>query len=467
MRWSTLVALFMLVACASPGRAPLPDPEHPLVPTPDEPFRRQPPAVGALDSFAPGVVERAELPNGMTLMVASRPSRFATVCYVSRAAGVDDRPAVAGYVRLTTELMIVGSAAEQLGASTGHQPDQTRICLSLRADRLAGGIAALATAVRRPSFEDNAAERARDRWLARIDSGTEARREAQRWLLGAGRALGMRGSAVKLALSRFDRVRAVVTHARAYAPEASALVVAGAADLASVRAAASKAFGDWPRGPESRPAVPKSAPAPRPADVVMHVEPRFQASMAIAFAAPSRIDPDRAAFAVLERIFGRMFSSRLNLAIREGEGHSYGAYASYAPLAHDGLLTVTTAVAHPKAVAVATLILAEIERMQRFEPSASELEAAKGTLREEMRADLERTPTLAGELAELFVAGWGPEAWAVLDRRVAAVTGPDVQRVAQRYLPHRSPLVVVATVPVLEAFAASGLDVGYGPDARR
>ena len=205
----------------------------------------------------------------------------------------------------------------------------------------------------------------------------------------------------------------------------------------------------------------------RPAEVVVHVEPRFQASLAVAFAAPRRGAADEAAFVILERILGRMFSSRLNLAIREGEGHSYGAYAVYAPMQHDGLLTVTTAVADPQAVRTAELIFAEIGRMQQSPPSEQELTAAKATARQSLRAELERTPSLAAALAELFVGDMGPERWTAFDAQLAAVDGVAVMAVARRYLAQRSPIVVVGSSDVLEAFARSRLDVAFGEQARR
>lgn len=466
-RAASICLMGVLIGCSG-TRAPLPPPTEPLVPTPEQDFRAQPPAVEPARPFTPPRVEVHALDSGVTVMVAPLPDRqVVSACYVSRAAGIDDSHVVAGYVRLTTELMVSGRDVERLGATTGHSPDESRICLTLHPRQLSAAITALADAVRRPEFDTAAAELARDRWLARVDSGIDARREAQRWLLGEARTLGMRSQAVIETLSRFDRQRAEVTHARAYAPKDSAVVVAGPVDTGEVVGEVDRVFGDWqldsPRGLPTPPPMAQE----RPAEIVVHPEPRFQASLAVAFAAPARGSPDEAAFVVLERVLGRMFSSRLNLAIREGEGHSYGAYASYAPLRHDGILTVTTAVADDRAVPTAELVLAEIGRMQSHPPTAVELEAAKATARQAARADLERTPSLAAALAELFVAGRGPERWADFDAQLAAVDGPAVVEVARRHLPRRSPIVVVASEEVVRAFAASGLDVAFGSEARR
>ena len=387
-------------------------PQQPLVPTPEEPFRAKPPEIGAEAPFAAPSVDRRVLDNGVSVMVAPLPGRgVVSVCYVSRAAGIDDSHVVAGYVRLTTELMVTGHDVERLGATTGHSPDESRICVTSMPAELDAALVALADAVRRPAFEANAATLARDRWLARVDDTLDARREAQRWLLGEQRTLGMRSQAVRAVLGRFDLQRAEVTHARVYSPQASALVVAGDVPSETVTQRIAQLFGDWQADPPAPfPRPPPMAGAP-PIQVVAHVEPRFQATLAVAFAAPARGAPDEAAFVVLERILGKMFSSRLNLAIREGEGHSYGAYAGYAPMEHDGLLTVTTAVEDGEAVRTVRLLLAEIERMQTTVPTADELVAAKATARQGARAELERTPSLAAALAELFVGGHGPERW--------------------------------------------------------
>ena len=471
MRWLGLLLVVVAGLACEPRRLPLPPPRVPLVPTPEEPFRARPPAVGPLAPFAAPVVSRSVLANGVTVMVAPLSGRqVASVCYVSRAAGIDDHHVVAGYVRLTTELMVTGRDVERLGATTGHSPDESRICVTLMAHRLDDALVAIADAVRRPAFDASSAALARDRWLARVDDTLDARREAQRWLLGEDRTLGMRSQAVRATLSRFDLQRARVTYARAYAPQVSAIVVAGDVDVEAVQRRIDELFGDWRASPPQPFAPPPPMAGPPSVQVVAHVQPRFQTGLAVAFAAPRRGDPDEAAFVVLERILGRMFSSRLNLAIREGDGHSYGAYAGYAPMQHDGLLTVTTAVADEKAVDTVEILLAEIDRMQRVVPTDDELVAAKATAREEARAALERTPTLAAALAELFVGGHGPERWARFDQALSAVDGPAVVDVARRYLPRRSPIVAIGSAAAVDALTRSRLRVQLGhrsPDAAR
>ena len=462
MKRLALLLAVALVACGD-GRAPLPPPRLPLVPTPDEPFRAQPPPVGPEAPFAPPEVHPRALDNGVTVMVAPRPGRqVASVCYVSRAAGIDDHHVVAGYVRLTTELMVTGHEVERLGGTTGHSPDDSRICLTLMPSELDAALVALADAVQRPAFDAAAATLARDRWLARVDDTLDARRQAQRWLLGEERTLGMPSDAVRAALGRFDLQRARVTHARVFSPAASAVVVAGDVDADAIAARIAELFGAWrAEAPAAFPPTPPMA-GPPAVEVVAHVEPRFQAGLAVAFAAPPRGSADEAPFVVLERILGKMFSSRLNLAIREGDGHSYGAYAGYAPMRNDGLLTVTTAVADSEAVRTVELLLWEIGRIQQTYVTEDELVAAKATARQDARAALERTSTLVGALAELFVGGHGPQRWASFDQQLAAVDAAAVLDVARRYLPRRSPVVAIGSAAVVEALARSRLRVQLG-----
>lgn len=462
MRALCLIFVVVLVACHA-DRAPLPPPRLPLVPTPDEPFRAQPPPVGPEVAFAAPAVRQSVLDNGVTIMVAPLPGRqVAAVCYVSRAAGIDDHHVVAGYVRLTTELMVTGREVERLGGTTGHSPDESRICVTLMSTGVEAALVALADAVQRPAFDEAAATLARDRWLARVDDTLDARREAQRWLLGEQRTLGMPSEAVRAALGRFDLQRARVTHARVYSPGASAVVVAGDVEAEAISARVAELFGEWRA--EAPAAFPPPAPMAGPpiVEVVAHVEPRFHTGLAVAFAGPPRGSPDEAAFVVLERILGKMFSSRLNLAIREGDGHSYGAYAGYAPMRHDGLLTVTTAVADSEAVRTVELLLYEIARIQQTLVTDDELVAAKATARQEARAALERTPRLAAALAELFVGGHGPERWARFDQQLASVDGAAVLDVARRYLPRRSPVVAIGSAAAVEALARSRLRVQLG-----
>jgi hypothetical protein len=78
------VAALALVACSASAYVP----RAPLTPTPDEPYRRQPPP--ALDSSAPvhAVAEQIVLANGLRVVIVPRGTLpIAVVRYVSRHTG--------------------------------------------------------------------------------------------------------------------------------------------------------------------------------------------------------------------------------------------------------------------------------------------------------------------------------------------------------------------------------------------
>ncbi|MEZ4447134.1 MAG: insulinase family protein [Polyangiaceae bacterium] len=443
-RVGLLLTALVLVACQA-AREPLPPPDLPLVPTPVEPFRLRPPAVPDTAPLELPPIHRSQLDNGLTLLVTERPdSEIVTLCYVSRDAGVDVSPMTAGHLRLATELLTQDGPLEQLGVEVSHAPDASLLCLTVLPDEVEAAFDALGRALVAPQILPTRVAAVRARWLELVDANPDAQRLAHRWLLG-DRSIALSGPEVKASLERFDLVAAQRQIAASYHPRASALAVVGRVAVPEVMRLARARLGAWAPGVATQ-GVARLAepPPPSPAPVRAIRAPRTQATLAMAFAAPSRSSPDRAAFSAVEQILGGMFSSRLNLALREGQGHSYGAYARYSPFRQDGVLTVVTHVAPTKVPEAVDRLLREVDAMATTLPSPLELQQSQRTAREALRAGLERTPTLAAALCELFVDGEEPEIWLRWDAAIAALSPAAVRDLAARYLTRRSPLMVVA-----------------------
>ena len=87
--------------------------------------------------------------------------------------------------------------------------------------------------------------------------------------------------------------------------------------------------GAWPRGTSPRTTVPE--PAPVSARVVIVNKPGApQTQLRIAAIGPPRSTPDYPTLRVLNEVFGGLFSSRINLNLRERHGYTYGARSTFA-----------------------------------------------------------------------------------------------------------------------------------------
>ncbi len=109
-----------------------------------------------------------------------------------------------------------------------------------------------------------------------------------------------------------------------FVPNNAALVVTGNISAAELRALAEKEFGAWPRGTPARAQL--GAPATTAARLVLVDKAGApQTRLCVAMVGVPRSTPDYAALEVMNTALGGLFSSRINLNLREVHGYTYGA----------------------------------------------------------------------------------------------------------------------------------------------
>ena len=107
-------------------------------------------------------------------------------------------------------------------------------------------------------------------------------------------------------------------------PNNAALVVAGDISMAELRSLAEKAFAAWQRGAPVRPAL--RDPETTSARVVIVDKPGSpQTELRVAWIGAARSTPDFLPLQVMNNELGGLFSSRINMNLREQHGYSYGA----------------------------------------------------------------------------------------------------------------------------------------------
>ena len=111
-------------------------------------------------------------------------------------------------------------------------------------------------------------------------------------------------------------------------PNNAALIVAGDITMAELRPLAEKAFGAWQRGTPARPAL--TAPANVASKVVIVDRPGApQTQLRVAMIGAARSAPDFRPAQVMNTALGGLFSSRINMNLREKNGYTYGASSQF------------------------------------------------------------------------------------------------------------------------------------------
>ena len=104
--------------------------------------------------------------------------------------------------------------------------------------------------------------------------------------------------------------------AQNFVPNNAALVVSGQITAAELRPLVEKSFGDWQRGTPAAPAL--GEPATTGARVVIVDKPGApQTQVRVATIGAPRATPDYEALQVMNEALGGLFSSRINLNLRE------------------------------------------------------------------------------------------------------------------------------------------------------
>jgi zinc protease len=156
-------------------------------------------------------------------------------------------------------------------------------------------------------------------------------------------------------------------------PGRGTLVVAGSCDEAQLKALLEDVFARW-RGARNVTHPPHAPPtiAARPAVMVVDRPDAPQAALVAGLPTPERSSPGAEALMVANVILGGMFTSRLNMSLRESKGWTYGVRSSLLDARFAGLWLISSAVRHDRAADSMTEIASELDNLAGRRPCSRE-----------------------------------------------------------------------------------------------
>ena len=227
-----------------------------------------------------------------------------------------------------------------------------------------------------------------------------------------------------------------------YVPENAALIVAGDLTEDELQELAQRHFGDW--SAKGKAGGPPAANADSSRRIVIVDKPgSAQTSLLVGHVGIARSNPDYVPVNVMNTGLGGLFSSRINLNLREKNGYTYGASSAFVYRRGPGPFLVRTGVRTDVTGAAVQEILYEIERIRTSPVTMEELQRAQDAIARSLPALFETTSYSASSIGQLFVHGLEIDYYRALPAEVIAVSPAAVQRVAERYLRPEG-LVVVA-----------------------
>jgi zinc protease len=441
--------------------------------------RSRPPAPGPLRPFRFPPVRRRTLDNGLEVIVAENHAfPVATLDLVLPSGGLAEPEERAGLASLTAGLLESGAgdrdatqiaeAVDELGLAleTGISWDTTLAGFTSLTSRLEAGMRILADLVIHPAFPQHEVERIRDERLAavaqrRADPSSLADELMTHFSFPAGHPFGRRLGGPAATLATLTRADAADFHAAHYLPAGAWLCAAGDVTLDGVAALAERYFAGWAGAPPP-PRAPDTPARFGETTVILADRPgSVQSEVRVGHVGIPRTADDYFAVTLMNAILGGVFSSRLNLNLRERLGYTYGASSAFGMRRLPGTFLASAAIQSEGTAHSVSEMLRDMRRMQDELVPEAELADAASYLAGTFPLALQTTDGLAGKLSSMAVYGLPDDYFDHYRDRLMAVTADEVREAARsRLMPDRAAVVVVGDAGELRG----GLEaLGIGP----
>ena len=436
----------------------------------DEPWRKDPPAPPASRTYmrVPSP-ESITLANGLTVMLAPRRGLPVVAANLVVKTGSDSNPADApGLANFAAAMLTQGTKTRnalqiaddtaQLGATLTATSTMDASTISTRSlkKNFSDALDQLADVALNASFPADELERQR---TVRLGQLAQQRANPQALaativanvLYGDAHPYGFAelGTAASLKAMSGDRLRAFWQ--QNFVPNNAALIVAGDITMAELRPLAEKAFGAWQRGTPARPVL--TAPANVASKVVIIDRPGApQTQLRVAMIGAARSAPDFRPVQVMNTALGGLFSSRINMNLREKNGFTYGASSQFTFRKAAGPFQVGSGVRTDVTGAAAAEMIKELRGMAAAAMPADELKRSKDALTYSLPGAFETSAGTAASLSNIYTYDLGLDYYATYAESVYAVTADQALAAAKKYLvPERFVVIAIGDRSKIEA----------------
>jgi len=441
--------------------------------------RTAPPRSGVIQHFDFPPVERLALSNDIDLRVARLPRLpVASVRLFLRAGEGALAPGRAGLSVLTADALDGGTrrrsgsalaeALERIGARLDASAgwEGTSVDLYCLTERLPEAMHLLAELVQEPAFPPEEVERAREQHLAGLrqrlmDPGTLAGDVAltRYYAPGVPYARPLDGSVdTATGLGRDDLVGYADANLR---PGRGGLIAVGDVDAREIAALAEECLGSWKGAPALTEDFVAAADAEACRVLVVDRPGSVQSEVRVGHVGAARSTPDYFALSVANLVLGGMFTSRLNLNLREKHGFTYGVRSGFSFRSRPGPFEVSAAVGNEQTAPAVREILAELALMAEQGPTEEEVAAARDYAAGIFGIQLETSSQIGSRLTQLVVFGLPDGYYHRYRDDMRAVTVEAAVEAARRHIrPSQAQVVVVGDA----AQVAAPLEaLGIGP----
>ncbi len=390
------------------------------------------------------------LANGLTVVVVED-SRLPLVSYrlAFRVGGAFDPPELPGLTDLLAGLLPEGTESRsskeladevaRMGASlsAGANSDYTIVAASALAQFNDQIMDLMAEVVLEPSFPENEVE------LAKQNTKESLRQQRAQPSFLASEMVSrvMFGdhpysvvAPTPESIDRFSRDEFVEFHRAKLVPNSAVFIVVGDVRHDEILNRVESLFSAWQRGED----VVANFPAPpvrtRRIAYLVDRPGSAQSNIVVANSGITRTNPDYFPMLLMHTVLGANASSRLFMNLREDKGYTYGAYSNLDARRTAGTFRATAEVRSPVTGGSLKEFLYELDRIRNERVSEKEIADAKSYLTGVFPIRLETQEGLTDQLVQIKMLNLPNDYLENYRDRVQAVTGEEIQRVAQKYV---------------------------------
>lgn len=400
------------------------------------------------------------LANGLKVyLVESHNLPVFSASLVTLGGSEGDSPKKPGVAGFTAAMLTEGTArrtapqiaddTDQIGATLQKNAgnDNAFVRLSALSNVADPAMDLLADVTLHPAFSDKEIERIRKQRLTTLlqmkDQPVQvAFSVADRSLYGVDSPYGYRSIGTEAAIKATTREDLVHFWSERYTPASSALFFAGDLTEKQARELAEKYFGSW--SAKGTVAEPPAAPAPPTRHVILVDLPGAPqtAIWAAGLGAP-RSTPDFASLNVVNTMLGGLFSSRINMNLRERHGYTYGAFSTFQYARGTGPFFAGASVRTDVTGPAVHELFSELDRIRTSPLTPDELTMSKDHLIRSLPGEFETVEETNGKMADIFTYQLPLDYYREYPNRIEAVTSEQAANTALKYI-HPDNMILIA-----------------------
>lgn len=404
-----------------------------------------------------------DLPNGVHLMLLED-HRVPLVTFqlqIPGAGGYFDPADQIGLAQMTATMMREGTAkqttlqisemletkASTVTVSAGLSSLTATVSGSSLSENFGDTFALASDVLLRPSFPQEEL----DRYKTRTRTGLVQQR-AQPGFLASERFSKLmygthpsgRASLTPEGIDRVTRDAMVNFHKTKYVPDHAVLAIAGDISMAQARKVIDAHLGGWAKAGVP---APQMAEPPAPPAGQAHLIDRpnsVQTTIWVGSPAISRTSPDYDIVTVMNAVIGGGPTGRLFTKLREEKGYTYGAYSNVSAAQFRGHWLASMDVRSEVTNDALTDLMAEIKAMREVSVPQKEFDDKRRGIIASFALTLESPQAVLGNHITRWIYKLPADYWDKLPDRIMAVTQPQVQDAAKKYLdPSKLQIVTV------------------------